>query len=105
MKKHFMRYLTAFLLYHLMAMAFYFLQNIEIKPSFQELDSYMISERNLQQVRDIHVNQPTNSSQILPRVAALEDGGFVITWQSLYQDGSEYGIYAQIYNANGTIRA
>ena len=32
----------------------------------------------------------------------LEDGGFVVTWQSNLQDGSGNGIYAQRYDASGT---
>ncbi|MDH6061708.1 cadherin repeat domain-containing protein [Chrysosporum bergii ANA360D] len=37
-----------------------------------------------------------------PSVAALSDGGFVVTWGSNGQDGSGYGVYGQRYNANGT---
>ena len=32
-------------------------------------------------------------------VAALKDGGFIATWWSLNQDGSEYGVYGQRYSA------
>ena len=32
-------------------------------------------------------------------VAALEDGGFIVTWASVDQDGSGAGIYAQRYDA------
>ena len=35
-------------------------------------------------------------------VAALNNGGFVITWDSNGQDGSGKGIYAQRYSADGT---
>ncbi|NUB04209.1 hypothetical protein GBZ48_33915 [Azospirillum melinis] len=34
-------------------------------------------------------------------VSALDDGGYVIAWHSLNQDGSSYGVYAQRYNATG----
>ena len=34
-------------------------------------------------------------------VTSLSSGGFVITWQSNVQDGSNYGIYAQRYDAEG----
>ena len=37
-----------------------------------------------------------------PAVAALADGGFVVTWQSHGQDGSSWGIYGQRYAADGT---
>ena len=36
-----------------------------------------------------------------PSVTALNNGGFVVTWTSLDQDGDGYGIYAQMYDANG----
>jgi hypothetical protein len=48
------------------------------------------------------VNSNTTSSQISPSVAMDTDGDFVITWMSNLQDGSNYGIYAQRYNAAGT---
>jgi len=34
-------------------------------------------------------------------VTALADGGFVLTWQSLEEDGSSWGIYARRYDSNG----
>jgi Ca2+-binding RTX toxin-like protein len=40
----------------------------------------------------------------LPRGDALPDGGFVITSSSLALDGNNYGIAAQIFNADGTAR-
>ncbi|MBF0270109.1 MAG: FecR domain-containing protein [Alphaproteobacteria bacterium] len=50
---------------------------------------------------DIQVNTYTISSQGLAAVASLENGGFVVAWQSYGQDGSGYGIFGQRYNANG----
>ncbi len=35
-------------------------------------------------------------------IAMDADGNFVVTWSSSGQDGSGYGIYAQLYNASGT---
>jgi len=49
------------------------------------------------------LNTYTSSSQYSPSTTALNDGGFVITWQSDNQDGSSYGIYAQRYNADGSV--
>ncbi len=34
-------------------------------------------------------------------MAPLNDGGFVVTWSSLDQDGSSWGVYAQRYDAAG----
>jgi hypothetical protein len=44
----------------------------------------------------------TNDDQTNPAVAVDEDGNFVVVWQSLTQDGSGFGIYAQRYLADGT---
>lgn len=49
-------------------------------------------------------NTPLNRTkyeQSQPAVAALTDGGFVIVWQSLLQDGSYWGVYGQRFNAVG----
>jgi large repetitive protein len=47
------------------------------------------------------VNTTTASDQIFPSIAALSDGGFVVTWTSYNQDGIGWGIYAQRYDAAG----
>lgn len=50
---------------------------------------------------EIRVNTYTLQAQALPAIATLANGDYVITWHSLWQDGYEYGIYAQRYDANG----
>ena len=52
--------------------------------------------------QEFHVNTHTADAQTNPQVTSLVDGGYVITWQSKLQDGSDFGIYAQRYTANGT---
>ena len=47
------------------------------------------------------VNTTTVNNQTDPSVAMLLDGGFVITWVDSEADGSEEGIFAQRYDANG----
>lgn len=47
------------------------------------------------------VNTTTFSFQFLPRVTALKDGGWLVTWQSMGQDSSGYGVYQQRYDADG----
>lgn len=47
------------------------------------------------------VNTHTETYQGIVYVAALADGGFVVTWSSQEQDGSGYGIYGQRYDADG----
>lgn len=50
------------------------------------------------------VNTVVANRQTQPSVTVLADGGWIVTWSSLDQDGSGEGIYQQRYNANGTTR-
>jgi hypothetical protein len=50
---------------------------------------------------EFRVNTFTTNRQFLPAVAMDAAGDFVITWTSLGQDSSFYGVYAQRYNAAG----
>ena len=47
------------------------------------------------------VNTTTSSNQSAPSVAVDADGDFVVAWQSYGQEGSDYGVYAQRYDASG----
>ena len=47
------------------------------------------------------VNTTTIDSQEAPTSASDADGNTIVVWQSLNQDGSSYGIYAQRYDENG----
>jgi len=51
---------------------------------------------------EFQVNTNTTESQEEPSVAALADGGFVITWESHNQDGDEEGIFGQRYDSAGS---
>jgi len=51
---------------------------------------------------EFRVNTHVGGNQNYPSISGLSDGKFVVTWQSDAQDGSLYGVYDQIYNANGT---
>lgn len=51
---------------------------------------------------EFRVNTTTSSEQQSPTVAALTDGGFVITWMSSGQDGSGWGVFGQRYAADGS---
>ncbi len=53
------------------------------------------------QAGEFRVNTSTSNHQVIPSITELNDGGFVISWSSLEQDGSDYGIYAQRYDSNG----
>ena len=47
------------------------------------------------------VNTFTTNFQSGPSVALDADGDFVVAWQSYFQDGSSFGVYAQRYAASG----
>ena len=49
---------------------------------------------------EFRINTTTTNDQYYSMIAAMEDGGFTVTWMSNLQDGSGYGIYAQRFNAS-----
>jgi hypothetical protein len=52
---------------------------------------------------EFRVNTYTTSSQMLPAVAAADDGSFVVAWAAGgHQDGEAYGIFAQRYDGSGS---
>jgi len=51
---------------------------------------------------EFRVNTYTTGAQIGPVAAMDRDGDFIVGWQSRGQDGDDFGIYAQRYNAAGT---
>src|SRR4051794_38120027 len=53
------------------------------------------------QSSDFRVNTNAPNYQTTPTVAMDNAGDFVIAWASLAQDGSNYGVYAQRFNALG----
>ncbi|WP_343559185.1 hypothetical protein [Kiloniella sp. b19] len=53
---------------------------------------------------ELRANTYTTNRQLNPDVAGLPDGGYVIVWNSLGQDGSGYGVYGRVYNADGSAR-
>jgi hypothetical protein len=50
---------------------------------------------------EFRVNTYTTSAQYLPSVAASSTGDFVVVWQSLDQDGSDWGVFGQRYASTG----
>ncbi len=51
---------------------------------------------------EVRVNNYTNSHQTIPDIIGLKDGGYLVAWISMGQDGDSYGIYAQRFRADGT---
>ena len=50
---------------------------------------------------EFQVNTYVEGRQDSPSIAALSDGGFVVSWNSVGQDGSNYGVYAQKFTSAG----
>ena len=50
---------------------------------------------------EFQVNTHVESSQQMPRAAVLNDGRFLVVWQSDQQDGSKRGIFAQLFDNQG----
>ena len=50
---------------------------------------------------EYQVNSYTSRNQTHPSVAMNAGGSFVITWSSHIQDGSNYGVYGQMYDSAG----
>ncbi len=51
---------------------------------------------------EFRVNEYSKHVQDRPAIAASADGRLLIGWQSQKQDGSALGVYARLYNVNGT---
>jgi hypothetical protein len=52
---------------------------------------------------EIRVNTYMKDQQVEPAVAALPDGGAMITWASYGEDGSGWGVYARKVTASGAL--
>ena len=50
---------------------------------------------------EFRVNTTTANEQNYQTITGLSDGGFVVAWQSILQDGSSWGIYGQRYTSAG----
>ncbi|AZZ99255.1 dockerin type I domain-containing protein [Pseudoalteromonas sp. R3] len=49
---------------------------------------------------EFRVNTVTQNGQFNPTSTPLDNGGYVVSWQSSEQDGSQEGIYAQAFNSD-----
>lgn len=48
---------------------------------------------------EFRINSYTHSTQYVYSIGVFKNNNFVVVWYS-NQDGSSYGIYAQLYNYN-----
>jgi hypothetical protein len=53
---------------------------------------------------EFQVNQYSTSHQYPASVASDSQGNFVVVWASAYQDTSDYGVFARLYDAQGHAR-
>lgn len=53
--------------------------------------------------KGLRVNSWNDDSQQLPDAVSLPDGGMLVAWSSLNQDGDGWGVYAQRYDAHGSL--
>jgi hypothetical protein len=51
---------------------------------------------------EFQVNSNTAGDQANPVVAGLPDGGFVVFWESLGQDGESFGVFGRRFDASAT---
>ena len=49
-------------------------------------------------------NSWTEDSQQHPAAVAMPDGGFVVAWDSHYQDGDKGGVFGQLFDGNGAMK-
>jgi hypothetical protein len=50
---------------------------------------------------EFQVNQFTTNSQRSPTISHDSSGGFVVAWESLYQDGSQRGVFVRRFDSSG----
>src|SRR6185312_4872978 len=70
-------------------------------PGFQHIYARFLKSDGTFAAGDLLVNTYTNNHQIDPVVAVLANGNVVVSWSSYGQDGSMYGVYAQIFAPTG----
>lgn len=69
-------------------------------PTGTAIRARIFSAAGTPQGSEFLVNSDTNGSQADPAVAALPDGGFVVSWSGAHNQGSQ-GVLAQVFDAAG----
>jgi len=70
-------------------------------PGFQHVYARFLKSDGTFATGDRLVNTYTNNHQVDPTVSVLAGGNVVVTWSSYGQNGSIYGVYAQIFSPAG----
>ena len=71
------------------------------EASFRIARSPAIADATVASGPEFQVNTYTLHNQKSPKVASDDAGDYVVVWNSHYEDGSGYGVYAQRYNSTG----
>ena len=74
---------------------------IQVNLFTRILEAKFLINRAIRLVSEFTLNSTTVNSQNFPDVTATEEGGFIATWTSVGQDGSEDAIVARKFDANG----
>jgi hypothetical protein len=77
--------------------------NQHTSNSGYDIYAQRFSNNNFPYGDEFKVNTYFNSSQSTPDICDLNDGGYIIAWQSSGQDGSASGIYLQRYNMDNSL--
>ncbi len=75
--------------------------SFEQDSSWDGIFGQIYNEWGVKVGNEFGVNTYTAHKQSHPDICALQDGKFIIVWVSYEQDGSEYGVYGQIFDENG----
>ncbi|WP_298937193.1 tandem-95 repeat protein [uncultured Ruegeria sp.] len=71
--------------------------------SYYAIKARIVDANGVDIVSEFPINDFTEGSQVFPSIAALDNGGFVVTWMS--EDGqqgdTDWAIKARIFDANG----
>ena len=67
------------------------------------LKSWTLGQAGLEMLEsEVQVNTHTASDQRLASLGRLSEGRYIVGWNSYAQDGSDLGVFAQIYNSDGS---
>ena len=82
-------------------LAIYIATWVALSPSANPILVEFIMPSTIDSNPEYQVNTETVGHQYSSQVSALSDGGYVIAWQSIGQDGDGHGVYAQRYGVDG----
>ena len=74
-----------------------------IPGSGSDIFGQRFSELGIRSGQQFRVNDTTRASQVGGVVGMDQAGNFLVTWQSVHQDGFSEGVYARAYSAAGAI--